>query len=83
VVATFSEAMDHVSTTRAFSLARASDAKPVAGSVAFLGDDVPIFVPSRPLARATRYTATISQAAMDQAGDHPAAPTTWSFTTSK
>jgi hypothetical protein len=82
VVTTFSEATDHASTTRAFSLARASDGKPVVGSVTFLGDHVPIFVPNSPLAPATRYTATISQAAMDQAGNHPA-PTTWSFTTSR
>ena len=83
VVATFSEAMDRTSTSRAFSLARASDRKPVAGSVAFFGNHTPFFVPNSPLAQATRYTASISQAAMDQAGNHPAALTTWSFTTSR
>jgi hypothetical protein len=82
VVATFSEAMDHPSTTRAFSLVRTGNRQPVPGNVTFFGDHVPIFSPNTPLARATRYTATISQIAMNQAGNHPTAPTTWSFTTS-
>jgi hypothetical protein len=76
-------AMDRLPTTRAFSLAHTSDGKLVAGSMAFLGDHVAIFVPNRPLAHATRFTATLSQAAMDQAGNHPPASTTWSFTTSR
>jgi hypothetical protein len=81
VYAVFSGAMDHTSTAAAFSLVRTSDNSPVAGTVSFFGDMVPIFTPSGPLAPGTQYTASISTAAMDQAGAHLAAARTWTFTT--
>jgi YVTN family beta-propeller protein len=81
VYARFDVAMDQASTTAAFSLVRTSDSSPVAGSVSFYGDHVPIFTPSSPLASGTQYTATISTAAMDTGGNHLTVARTWSFTT--
>ncbi|NVN91571.1 MAG: Ig-like domain-containing protein [Desulfuromonadales bacterium] len=39
------------------------------------------FIPATPLAMGTTYTATISTAATDLAGNHLAVPATWSFVT--
>jgi subtilisin family serine protease len=79
--AVFNDAMDHTSMAGAFSLVRTSDGSAVAGTVTFFGDMVPIFNPASPLAPGTQYTASISTAAMDQAGAHLAAAKTWMFTT--
>jgi hypothetical protein len=81
VYALFSEAMDHLSTAAAFTLQRASDGAPVAGSVVWFGDRLPIFVPSHALAPNTTYAATISAVATDQSGRALANPATWRFTT--
>ncbi len=79
--AVFNEAMDHASTAAAFTLVRASDNTPVAGSVVWFGDRLPIFVPSSALAPSTLYTARISTAATDQSGTHLPTPSSWQFTT--
>jgi hypothetical protein len=81
VLAAFNDAMDSASTAAAFSLKRTSDGSPVAGTVSFYGSAVPVFTPNQPLAGGTRYTATVSTAAMDTGGRHLAAPKTWSFVT--
>ena len=52
----------------------------VAGTVACSGA-VATFTPSNPLAANTSFTAMITQAATDAAGDPLAAPYTWSFRT--
>jgi subtilisin family serine protease len=81
VYAVFNEAMDHPSTAAAFTLVRTSDGAPVAGSMVWFGDRVPIFLPSSTLAPNTQYTANISTAATDQSGAHLPAAKTWQFTT--
>jgi hypothetical protein len=79
--AAFNAAMDRASTAAAFSLRRTSDGAPIAGTVDFYGSAVPVFKPTQPLAGGTRYTATISTAAMNTSGHHLAAPKSWSFVT--
>ncbi|MDQ6841841.1 MAG: Ig-like domain-containing protein [Actinomycetota bacterium] len=81
VYAIFSQPMDHPSTAAAFTVVRASDNSPVAGSVVWYGDTAPIFVPSSALAPNTTYTANVAGSAMDQSGRTLANPTSWQFTT--
>ncbi len=81
IVAVFSGPMDQASTSRAIVVARTSDAHPVAGKVAFFGDQAAVFTPTRPLPRRTTFTATVTSAARAAIGARLAPPYTWSFTT--
>ena len=73
--------MDKAATQGAFSLKRTSDGAPVSGSFGWYGPGVLIFKPDADLAPGTQYTASISTAAKDLAGNPPAAAKTWQFTT--
>ena len=77
VTATFSEAMDDTTiTTSSFTL------DGVAGSVSYdAGTDTATFTPTIDLAYETTYTATLSTAITDAAGNPLAAAYTWDFTT--
>ena len=77
VTATFSEAMDASTiTTSSFTL------DGVAGSVSYnSGTYTATFTPSADLAYSTTYTATLSTAITDVAGNPLAAEYSWSFTT--
>jgi hypothetical protein len=77
--ATFSEDMAPTAMMGSFSLMQGTD--PVAGVVTFVGDTL-TFVPDTRLADDTLYTATISVAVTDLAGNHMLLPHTWNFTTS-
>ena len=78
--AIFDKAMDKPSAEAAFSLKRTSDGAAVSGSFGWYGNAL-IFKPSADLAAGTQYTAAVSGAAKDQAGNSLANPTTWRFTT--
>src|SRR5258705_3216438 len=81
VSATFSEAMTNATlTTTSFRLATTSGGVAVAGTVNISGDTA-TFTPSASLAGSTQYTATITTAAKDAAGNAIAANFTWQFTT--
>ena len=76
---TFSEAMDAVTLSAAtFTLSAAGAAVP--GSVSTSGSTA-TFTPAAALAAGTLYTANVSIAARDLAGNALAAAHTWSFTT--
>ena len=77
VNATFSKAMDPLTiTTASFTVAG------VTGTVAFNATSkIATFTPSASLANATSYTATVSTASKDLAGNALAANKVWSFTT--
>jgi hypothetical protein len=79
--AVFNEAMDKPSTAGAFSLRRTSDGAPVSGSVVWLSNDAPIFVPSKDLQQGVQYTATISTAARSAGGTSLPSAKSWRFTT--
>ncbi len=76
VSATFSEPMDQASAQDAFSILPS-----VAGAFSWSGNTM-TFNPSADLAATTTYTATVSTAAKDAAGNALAPVVTWSFTTS-
>ena len=77
---TFNQAMNQADAQAAFSL-RADDGSPVQGAFRWLGSDM-LFTPHQPLARATRYTATVRAGAKDSAGREALrADTTWGFQT--
>jgi Bacterial Ig-like domain len=78
--AIFNKAMDKPSAEAAFSLKRTSDGAPVSGSFGWYGNAL-IFLPNAGLAAGTQYTAAISGAAKDLAGNTLANPTTWRYTT--
>ena len=78
--AIFNRAMDKPTAEAAFSLKRTSDGAPVSGSFVWYGNAL-IFVPDAALAAGTQYTASISTAAKDLAGNPLANPVTWSYTT--
>jgi hypothetical protein len=81
VSATFSEPMDHSSLTIAsFKLATTAGGTAVTGAVS-VTDHTVTFTPSAPLARSTQYSATITSAARDAAGNALAANYSWNFTT--
>ena len=80
-LAIFNKAMDKASTQGAFSLKRTSDGAPVSGSFGWYGSGVLIFKPDADLAPGTQYTASVSTAAKDLAGNPLAAAKTWQFTT--
>ena len=74
--------MDKSSAQAAFSLKRTSDGAPVSGSFGWYGAGVLLFKPDADLAPGTQYTASVSTAAKDLAGNSLAAAKTWQFTTS-
>jgi hypothetical protein len=78
--AIFDKTMDKPSAEAAFSLKRTSDGAAVNGSFGWYGNAL-IFKPNADLAAGTQYTAAISGAAKDQAGNPLANPTTWRYTT--
>jgi hypothetical protein len=82
VVATFSEAMNPSSVTAStFTLVQTSNGAPVPATVTLSsGNTVATLNPNADLVAGTAYTATISTAAEDVAGNNLAAPRTWSFT---
>ncbi len=79
IVATFSEAMASESLTTS-SFALAAGGSPVAGTVQTSGTTATLS-PSADLAANTAYTATITTAVTDLAGNHLAADFVWTFTT--
>ncbi len=78
VSATFSEAMSVSAAQAAFSLATASGTS-VAGAFSWNGNTL-VFDPSADLAAGVSYTAKVSTAAKDAAGNALAAEKAWSFT---
>jgi hypothetical protein len=80
VVGVFDTAMDKASAQAAFSLKRTSDGTAVSGSFGWYGNAL-IFKPNADLAGGTQYTAAVSGAAKDLAGNPLANPLTWRYTT--
>ena len=81
IVATFSEAMDS-STIATSSFTLVTDSTPVSGSVSYdSGTYTATFTPDANLAYSTTYTATLSTAITDAAGNPLAVAYGWSFTT--
>ena len=78
--AIFNKAMDKPSAEAAFSLKRTSDGAAVSGSFGWYGNAL-IFKPDADLAAGTQYTASVSTAAKDLAGNPLPAAKTWRFTT--
>ena len=74
--------MDKASAQAAFSLKRTSDGAPVSGAFGWYGPATLLFQPDAALAPGTQYTASVSTAAKDLAGNPLAAAKTWQFTTS-
>jgi hypothetical protein len=79
ISATFSEEMAPVTVNGATFLLE-QDSMPVPGTVMYVGVTA-VFMPVSNLAPATLYTATITAAVMDLAGNAMLANYTWSFTT--
>ena len=80
VTVAFSEAMNVSSAQSAFSLVRSSDGAAVAGAFRWSGNTM-TFDATADLAAGTQYTARVTTAAKDAAGNALAAEKTWSFTT--
>lgn len=79
--ATFSEAMDPATiTSTSFTLQQTLTTTPVAGSVSYSGVNA-VFAPTSALAANTQYTATVTTAAKDTAGNAMALAKVWSWTT--
>ena len=72
--------MDKPSAEAAFSLKRTSDGAAGERHLRLVRDAL-IFKPDADLAPGTQYTATVSTAAKDLAGNPLANPVTWSYTT--
>lgn len=83
VAAIFSEAMDPATINATnFTLAESSvAATAVTGAVKYVGTNA-VFTPGSNLAASTPYTATVTTAVTDMAGNALAVVKTWSFTTS-
>jgi hypothetical protein len=85
--ATFSEEMTPSSLSAvSFTLKTTTDNTPVQGTVSYaVGARTATFIPtnSTPLPNNTSFTATISTAAIDLAGNAMLAPKVWSFTTAQ
>jgi methionine-rich copper-binding protein CopC len=79
VTATFSEAVD-TSTVTPASFTLKNGGNGVAGTVSLSGTTA-TFAPSAPLANGTAYTATVTTAVKDLAGNPMAANRSWTFTT--
>ena len=75
----FSEAMNKSATQAAFTVKRTSTGATVPGSFTWFGNAL-IFKPSSNLVSGAQYTATVSTAARDRAGNHFAAARVWRFT---
>jgi Domain of unknown function (DUF1929)/Bacterial Ig-like domain len=80
IVVAFDTSMDKSSAEAAFSLKRTSDGAAVSGSLSWYGNAL-IFVPNADLAAGTQYTASVSTAAKDLAGNPLPVAKTWRFTT--
>ncbi len=81
VSATFSEAMTNSTlSTASFTLVKTAGNAAVTGTVSTTGNKT-TFVPSAALTASTQYTATISTAAKDAAGNPLSSNFTWTFTT--
>ena len=74
--------MDKASAQAAFSLKRTSDGAPVSGAFGWYGPATLLFQPDADLAPGTQYTATVTTAAKDLAGNPLPAAKSWQFTTS-
>ncbi|MGC1658844.1 MAG: Ig-like domain-containing protein [Candidatus Acidiferrales bacterium] len=86
ISATFSTAMNPTTiTTESFLVTATADGTPVSGTVAYdPADQIATFTPSADLDASTQYTAAISPAVEDLAGNALVAglvPNPWSFTT--
>ena len=77
---TFSEPMNRSSAQGAFSLLRAGSSSPLGGSFSWSGN-VMTFNPSSDLSKNAEYTARVTRAARDAAGNALAAERAWSFQT--
>ncbi len=82
---TFSEEMTPSTlNAESFSIQNTSDNTPVQGAVIYaVGARTATFTPTQALANNTAFTATISTAATDLAGNAMLAPKVWSFTTTQ
>lgn len=80
IVATFSETMNAATITPAATFTLAQAGTPVAGVVTFPGTTIATFNPTSDLTAGLVYTATITTAAQDLAGNALAVVKTWSFT---
>jgi hypothetical protein len=80
IVVAFDTSMDKPSAEAAFSLKRSSDGAAVSGSFSWYGNAL-IFVPNSDLAGGTQFTASVSTAAKDLAGNPLPVAKTWRFTT--
>ena len=76
----FSEAMDSASISAATIFLNDSLNSPVIGTVGY-SNQLATFTPSTNLQSSTQYTATVSTAVRDVAGNTLATPYTWTFTT--
>lgn len=81
--ATFSEEMTPSSlNTGSFTLKTSTDNTPIQGTVGYaVGTRTVTFSPTLPLANNTGFTATVSTAATDLAGNALLAPKVWTFST--
>lgn len=79
ITATFTEAMDPLTIT-AMTFSLKQGAVDIPGAVAYFNTTTTL-LPTTPLGLGLTYTATISTAATDVAGNHLAATYSWSFTT--
>lgn len=80
IVATFSETMNAATITSAATFTLDQAGTPVAGVVTFPGTTIATFNPTSNLTAGLVYTATITTAAQDLAGNALAVSKTWSFT---
>jgi hypothetical protein len=83
VTVTFSEPMDpNTITTSTFTLKTTVGSNPVTGTISYnQATNTATFTPNAPLGSNTGYTATITTAVTDLAGNHLAANKVFSFTT--
>ena len=79
VSVSFSEAMNTASAQSAFSLMKSADGTAVTGSFSWSGATM-TFSPSAALAAGAEYTARVSTAAKDAAGNAVASEKVWKFT---
>jgi hypothetical protein len=80
VTVSFSEPMNKTATQGAFVLRRNSDGVALGGTFSWSGTTM-TFAPSKPLDRATSYTAVIATGARDIASNPLIEAVTWDFTT--
>jgi hypothetical protein len=79
ITATFSESVDPLTPSSAFTLTQGTTAAP--GTVSFSGT-IATFTPAAKLGNTLSYTATLTTGIKDLAGNALATPYTWSFITS-